>query len=308
MREGTRGRDIESDESTTRCIELCPDKNNTEETSRPTPIPVPCRTFDEIPHFGNIKFEVDGHIARLFLNNPEHLNVFTIPMLLDIETAVDEIIENEKIKCVIFGSVSKKAFSAGADILEMSKRDVQGGIRFSERGHRIARKMELEVPPIIIALNGLVLGGALEFASACDIRVATPTTRFSQPEINIGIIPGWGGTQRLMRLVGLGKAKEMIYTGARIDASTALDLGLINHIVEEDKLMDTVDELARTIASKSRPVLLAAKQAMHVGLDSSLDVGLRFEIQKWGTLFDTHDRREGMKAFLDKRAPEFEDR
>jgi enoyl-CoA hydratase len=265
----------------------------------------PCK---EYPRFNLLKFDMVPPVARVTLDNPERLNVFSVPTLIEIEMAFEEIIENEAIKCVIFSSSSKKAFSAGADILEMSRRDVLGGIRFSDRGHRLARMIELQMPPVIIALRGMVLGGALEFACACDIRVATPNTTFSQPEINIGIIPGWGGTQRLMKLIGVGKAKEMIYTGSRINAQMALNLGLLNAVVEDEKLEDTVNELAKVISSKSRPVLMAAKQSIHVGLDSSLDIGLRFEIQKWGTLFDTHDRREGMKAFLEKRTPNFEDR
>jgi enoyl-CoA hydratase len=258
--------------------------------------------------FTNLSLELEGPIAIITLNRPDTLNVFTLPMLSDLEAALDKIIKTPKTKCIIFKSCTSKAFSAGADIREMSSRDVMGGIEFAEIGHRIGRKLELEVPPVVIALNGLVLGGACEFCCACDIRVATKQTYFSQPEINIGVIPGWGGTQRLMRLIGVSKAKEMIYTGNRVDADTALDLGLVNYVVEQDQLMPTVNNIATAIASKSKPVLMAAKQAFHIGLNSTLEAGLRFEVQKWGTLFGSYDRTEGMKAFLEKRHPEWHDR
>lgn len=258
--------------------------------------------------FTNLSLELEGPIATITLNRPETLNVFTLPMLTDLEAALDKILKTPKTKCIIFKSSTSKAFSAGADIREMSQRDVMGGIEFAEIGHRIGRKLELEVPPVVIALNGLVLGGACEFACACDIRVATKQTYFSQPEINIGVIPGWGGTQRLMRLIGVSKAKEMIYTGNRVDADTALDLGLVNYVVEQDQLMPTVTNIATAIASKSKPVLMAAKQAFHIGLNSTLEAGLRFEVQKWGTLFGSYDRTEGMKAFLEKRHPEWHDK
>jgi len=291
---------------------MVPDGNNTA-GAEPNPDDASCDEpttpiYPE-PRCENLKLDIEGHIARITLNRPETLNVFTLPMLTELEAAVDHIINVEtRVKCIIFKSSTSKAFSGGADIREMSKRNVAGGIRFAERGHRIARKMELNLPPIIAVLDGMVLGGACEFACACDIRIATPRTSFSQPEINLGIIPGWGGTQRLMHLVGVGKAKEMIYTGKRIDAQAALALGLVNQVVEPEKLEEAANMMANAIASKSRPVLMAAKQAIHVGLDSSLDVGLRFEIQKWGTLFDTYDRSEGMKAFIEKRPANFEDK
>jgi len=258
--------------------------------------------------FTNLTLEMEGHIARITLNRPETLNVFSLPMLSDLEAALDKVIKTKPMKCVIFKSSTTKAFSAGADIREMSQRDVAGGIEFAEIGHRIGRKLELDVPPVVIALSGLVLGGACEFACACDIRVATKQTYFSQPEINIGAIPGWGGTQRLMRLIGVSKAKEMIYTGNRVDAETALDLGLINYMVEQDQLIPTCENIAKAIAGKSKPVLMAAKQAFHIGLNSTLEAGLRFEVQKWGTLFGSYDRTEGMKAFLEKRNPVWKDK
>lgn len=258
--------------------------------------------------FSNLILEFEGNIARITLNRPETLNVFSLPMLADLEAALDKIIKTPATKCVILKSSTTKAFSAGADIREMSQRDVGGGIEFAEIGHRIGRKIELEVPPVVIALSGLVLGGACEFCCACDIRVATKTTLFSQPEINIGVIPGWGGTQRLMRLIGVGKAKEMIYTGNRVDADTALDLGLVNYVVEQDQLMPTVNNIANAIAAKSKPVLMAAKQAFHIGLNSTLEAGLMFEVQKWGTLFGTYDRAEGMRAFLEKRHAHWHDK
>lgn len=186
--------------------------------------------------------------------------------------------------------------------------DVIAGIEFSKLGHRITHKIEKRLPPVIVILNGYVFGGGLEFACACDIRIATPDAIFAQPEIDIGVIPGWGGTQRLCRVIGLGRAKEMIYTGKHINAEEAHEIGLVNLIVPRAELDEVVESLTKALASKSRVALMSAKRAIQMNLETSLNVGLSYEIEEWGTLFGTYDQKEGMSAFMEKRKPQFLDK
>lgn len=160
----------------------------------------------------------------------------------------------------------------------------------------------------IIGINGYTLGGGVEFACACDVRIASEDSIFSQPEIDIGVIPGWGGTQRLARIVGIAKAKEMIYTGQRVKAHEALEMGLVNHVVPRENLSMAVMTMARTMASKGKLALFDAKKSINQLFETFLPEGLEYEIDRWTELFDTHDQKEGMRAFLDGRHPDFEDR
>jgi enoyl-CoA hydratase/carnithine racemase len=182
------------------------------------------------------------------------------------------------------------------------------GRAWSELGHKIAKKIETIPQPVIIGVHRYVLGGGMEFACACDIRIAAEDTVFSQPEIDIGVIPGWGGTQRLTRVVGIAKAKEMIYTGMRIDANEAREIGLVNHVVPRENLEEAVMTMARTMASKGKIALFDAKKCINRIHDSFLPEGLDYEVERWTELFETHDQKEGMKAFLEGREPKFEDR
>jgi enoyl-CoA hydratase/carnithine racemase len=229
-------------------------------------------------------------------------------MLSQFESAIDYASNHKKVKVVALLSACEKAFTAGADVKHMSEQDKEGARHFSELGHRIARKLETMPQPVIMGIHGYALGGGMEFACACDIRLASEDAVFSQPEIDIGIIPGWGGTQRLSRIVGIAKAKEIIYTGKRLKAEEAYEIGLVNHILPRDELHDAVISMAKLIASKGKISLFDAKKAINMLHESFLEEGLAFEIDRWTEEFATYDQKEGMHAFLQKRPPEFQDR
>ncbi len=255
----------------------------------------------------NLIVEVNDEICTITLNRPKYLNVFNEEALSEFASVLDRVSENGKIKVVVLLSACEKAFTAGADIKEMIMKDSADARRFSQLGQKIARKLETMPQPVIIGVNGYVLGGGVEFSCACDIRIAAEGSVFSQPEIDIGVIPGWGGTQRLSRIVGIAKAKEMIYTGKRISADEAKEIGLVNHVVQKDKLNEAVNALAKTIASKGRLALFDAKKSINKLYETFIEEGLEFELDRWSELFDTHDQKEGMRAFLEGREPEFKD-
>ncbi len=255
----------------------------------------------------DILVDIEDGICTLTLNRAKNLNVFNEETLNEFFNVLDEISQKETVKVVVLLSACEKAFTAGADIKRMVTLDSSGGRKFAELGHKIARKLETMPQPVIIGVHGYVLGGGVEFACACDIRIAAEGTIFSQPEIDIGVIPGWGGTQRLSRIVGIAKAKEMIYTGKRVDASEAADMGLVNSVVSKDKLNEAVMTLAKTMAQKGKLALFDAKRSINQLYESFIEDGLTFEIDRWSELFDTHDQKEGMRAFLEGRPPEFKD-
>ena len=255
----------------------------------------------------NIKVEIADGIATITLNRVKHLNVFTEETLLEFYETLEKVSQDENVKVVVLLSACEKAFTAGADIKKMVKMGTEGGREWSQLGHKIARKLETIPQPVIIGVHRYVLGGGVEFACACDIRIAAEDTIFSQPEIDIGVIPGWGGTQRLSRIVGIAKAKEMIYTGQRVKAEEALEIGLVNHVVPRENLKEAVMTMARTMAGKGKLALFDCKKSINKLHDSFLPEGLEYEIDRWTELFDTHDQKEGMRAFLEGRAPEFKD-
>lgn len=255
----------------------------------------------------NLIVDFHGGICTITLNRPKHLNVFNEETLNEFYGVLDGISQNKEAKVIILLSACEKAFTAGADIKEMVLKDSEGGRKFAELGHKIARKLETMPQPVIIGINGYTLGGGVEFSCACDIRIASDDSIFSQPEIDIGVIPGWGGTQRLSRIVGIAKAKEIIYTGKRIDAHEALQIGLVNNVVPKDKLNEAVMAMAKTIASKGKLAIFRAKRSINRLYESFIEEGLEFEVDRWTELFDTHDQKEGMRAFLEGRAPEFKD-
>jgi enoyl-CoA hydratase/carnithine racemase len=256
----------------------------------------------------NIIVEIEDGICTITLNRPKALNVFNEETLNEFWDTLENVEKDENVKVVVLLSASKKAFTAGADIKKMVLLDSNGGREFAELGHKIARKIETMPQPVIIGVNGYVLGGGVEFSCACDIRIAAEDSIFSQPEIDIGVIPGWGGTQRLSRIVGIAKAKEMIYTGMRVDALEAKEIGLVNHVVPKENLHEAVMSMARTMAAKGKLALFDAKKSINQLHESFIEDGLKYEVDRWSELFDTHDQKEGMKAFLEGREPEFEDR
>jgi enoyl-CoA hydratase len=255
-----------------------------------------------------IAYKTENGIATISLNNPSQLNIFSTEALDQMTAILDSISQDTSVKVVIIASNSEKVFTGGANIKEMYNHDPDQARKFSQRGHAIANKLESLPVPVIAAINGYTMGGGVEFICACDIRIAADDAVFSQPEIDIGVLPGWGGTQRLARHIGMGNAKEMIYTGKRINALEALELGLVNQVVPKLDLLTAANTLAATIAGKSRVAVVNAKQTMNLVFNTALKDGLEQEIEAWSECFDTYDQKEGMKAFLERRKPEFKDK
>jgi enoyl-CoA hydratase len=255
-----------------------------------------------------IEYKSEKGIATISLNNPSHLNIFSSEALTQMNEILDKISQDLSVKVVILASKSDKVFTGGANIKEMYNHDPDQAREFSNRGHTIANKLESLPVPVIAAINGYTMGGGVEFICACDIRIASEDAVFAQPEIDIGVLPGWGGTQRLARHIGMGNAKEMIYTGKRITALEALQLGLVNQVVPNTDLLIAANTIAETIASKSRVAIVNAKRTMNLVFNTQLKEGLTQEIEAWSECFDTYDQKEGMKAFLERRKPEFKDK
>lgn len=255
--------------------------------------------------YSNIHLDVDEAIATLTVDRPERLNALNPETMVEIEHAVAALRDDRSVRCLIITGAGTKAFIAGADIGAMVGMSGFDEKKFAEHGLRILRSFELLPFPVIAAVNGYALGGGTELALACDLIVAADTARFGQPEIKIGIIPGFGGTQRLPRRVGLLKAREMIYTGDMIDAATALRYGLCNYVFPAVDLMAECRALAQKIARQPPLAIQQAKAAINAGIEMDLDSGLRFETEAVALAFSTHDKHEGMTAFLEKREPVF---
>lgn len=253
----------------------------------------------------NFKFKVTNRIGRLTLDRPKQLNVFNLETLTEFRDILMKLAKEEPMNVLIFDSSHDKIFTGGADIREMLAKDMVAAWEFAEIGHSIANKLESFTVPVIASINGYCMGGGVEFVCACDLRIASENAVFAQTEIDIGIVPGWGGTQRLTRIIGYGKAKEIIYTGKHIDAMKALELGLVNEVVKHKDLNKATNQLAQVIADKGRVALESAKRLMNLRFETSESKGLREEIHGWAELFDTYDQKEGMKAFLERRKPKF---
>jgi enoyl-CoA hydratase len=246
-------------------------------------------------------------IALITINRPQKLNALNIQTRTEGAAAFDELREDASVRVVVITGAGEKAFVAGADIAEF-----EGRTPVTQRDVMTARSLFTAVDtfpkPVIAMINGFCLGGGCELALSCDIRVASENARFGQPEINLGIIPGGGGTQRLTRLVGEGKAMEMILTGDMIDAQHAYNLGLVNLVVPATDLEAKTMELANRIAEKSPVALRMAKEAVKTAARANLDEGLRREVDLFALCFSSEDKDEGVRAFLEKRKPEFKGR
>jgi enoyl-CoA hydratase/carnithine racemase len=227
----------------------------------------------------------------------------------DLDAALDMALTDEEAKVVIITGAGRRAFSTGADINEINQiRDADHAEELLRAGHRVFSKIETSKKPIIAAINGICLGGGLEMAMACHVRVARDRARIGQPEINLGVIPGWGGTQRLPRIVGPSKAAEMILTGDPITAQEAYRLGLVNKVVPGDDVLEEAKGLARKIAAKSAVAIGCAMEAIERGRHLPLAEAMEVEIEGWHSLVDSEDMKEGLRAFLQKRQPQFKDR
>ena len=257
---------------------------------------------------GVVQQEVEGRVATVTLNSPSTFNAMSSAILTELLAVVETLAKREDIGAVILTGAGEKAFVAGADIKEMSAKSAIEGRAFAELGQRLTTTLEKMPQPVIAAVNGFALGGGCEIALACDIRICSENARFGQLEINLGIMPGWGGTQRLSRICGPGFAKELIYTGRMAVADEALRWGLVNAVYPLDELMDRAREMATTIASKSGVIQAFAKQALQRAFDQDLAGGLRLEADLFALCFATEDQKEGMAAFLAKRKPAFRQR
>jgi enoyl-CoA hydratase len=254
--------------------------------------------------FKNIYIEKKDDIGTIKINRPQALNALNNDTILELSKAVEELEKDKNIKVAILTGEGK-AFIAGADIKQMSNMTPLKAKEFAELGHSLIKKIEGSRLPFIAAVNGYALGGGCEVLMGCDICIAAKSAKIGQPEINLGVHPGFGGTQRLPRLVGRMKAKELLFTGRNIDADEAYNIGLVNMVVEDDNLMETAEKMATTIASKSTVQTDFIKSLVNKGTDIDLNSACSLEISHFASGFSTNDQKEGMKAFLEKRKPEF---
>lgn len=246
----------------------------------------------------------DG-IAVVTMNRPEALNAFNTEQLHLMLTALRTLRGDKSVRCVIITGAGDRAFAAGADIKEMVDKSPPEGLAFGRLGHSVVNTIEALPQPTIAAVNGYAIGGGNEIALACDIRLASENAIFAQPEVSLGIPPGWGATQRLPRLIGPGLAAELILSGRRVKAEEALRIGLVNAVYPPDQLMPRALELARQIAAHSPRALATAKRLMSLAFGTAVTSGLDTEARLFGEAFGTADQREGMRAFLEKRSPVF---
>ncbi len=255
--------------------------------------------------YKNITVEVDGAKAKITINRPKALNALNSETLAEIRSAFTELESGKQARVCIFTGSGEKAFIAGADIPELKALDVTTAKTFAQTGHALFEQIENSPIVSIAAINGFALGGGCEFAMCADIRLASENAKFGQPEVNLGIIPGFGGTQRLSRLVGKGRAKELVFSGRVIDAAEAARIGLVEAVYPADTLLEEADKLAGAILKKGPLAIQAAKKAINHGLDLDLANGNKFEITTFADLFGTADKDEGLGAFLEKRKPSF---
>lgn len=244
-------------------------------------------------------------IATVTMNRPEVLNAFNTAQLRALLDAFRELREDRSVRCVILTGAGTKAFAAGADIKEMVDLEGQSAVQFARLGHAVANAIEELPQPVIAAVNGFAIGGGSEMALACDIRLAADNAQFAQPEVTLGIPPGWGATQRLPRVVGPGIAAELIFSGRRIKADEALRIGLVNAVYPADRLLPEAQQLATVIAANSPRAVTAAKRAMALAQAGNPAAGLDAEAALFAESFGSADQREGMRAFLEKRRAVF---
>ncbi len=249
----------------------------------------------------NLILEVEGPIAVLKISRPKAMNALNSETLTELNQVLGEIEANDDIKVLILTGDGEKAFVAGADIAEMVNFTAAEGRAFGMRASEPFFKLQTMRQVTIAAVNGFALGGGCEISMACDIRIASENAVFGQPETGLGIIPGFGGTQRLARLVGMGRAKEIIYTGSNIDAQEAYRIGLVNKVVPQEELMDTAKKMAGKIARNASYAVSIAKAAINNGYDMDLHDAIEYEADLFGLTCSTHDKTEGMTAFLEKR-------
>ncbi|PIE23500.1 MAG: crotonase [Planctomycetota bacterium] len=254
----------------------------------------------------NVEYENDDGIVVLTINRPEKLNALDNEVLLELSDCVDQALEDEDVAALVITGGGDKSFVAGADIEMLAEQGVLDGRENSHLGQQVFHDIENCMMPVIAAVNGFALGGGCELALACDFRYASSNALFGLPEVGLGIVPGYGGTQRLPRLVGMGHALELIMSGGKIDAEEALRIGLVNKVFEPAALLDEAKKTARKIAQQGPLAVRMAKEVVRRGFDMTLEEGLSLEADIFGMISSTNDMHEGMTAFLEKRKPQFQ--
>ena len=241
-----------------------------------------------------------GNVGIVTMNRPEALNALSSAVFADLTKALDIVEKDDEIYVVVITGAGR-AFVAGADIGEMATMNVEEGLAFSELGNNLMMRVDLFSKPTIAAVNGFALGGGCELALAADIRIASEKAKFGQPEVGLGIIPGFGGTQRMARIIGTGAAMELIYTADTIDAKRALEIGMVQHVVPAEELKPFALEMANKIASKAQVAIRTSKMAIRRGIDCDISTAATYEALAFATCFATEDQKDAMKAFVEKR-------
>ncbi|MCH8033954.1 MAG: enoyl-CoA hydratase/isomerase family protein [Bacteroidetes bacterium] len=258
--------------------------------------------------YQTLLLDVKDNIAVVTLNRPDKLNALNTQTINDLNSVFDELKENEGVYVIVLTGSGEKAFVAGADIKELNKLDIISAKEFAEKGQQVFNKIEKFDKPIIAAVNGFALGGGCELALACHIRLASDNAKFGQPEVNLGIIPGYGGSQRLARLINTGRAMEYILTADMISADEAYRIGLVNKVYPLNELLDKSIEMAKKITGKGQQAIRLAVKAVIAVDEMSLKEGQKFEASLFALCCGTEDFKEGTSAFLEKRKPEFKNK
>ena len=258
--------------------------------------------------FDTLLLEVDGHVAVVTINRPDKLNALNAQVLDDLEACFRHLADAEEVRAVVLTGAGEKAFVAGADITQFTKLDAETAARFARRGQAVFQSIEDLGKPVIAAINGFALGGGCEIAIACHIRIASENARLGQPEVGLGLMCGYGGTQRLPRIVGMGHAMELLVTGAHITAARAAEIGLVNKLVPAGEALSAAREMASVIARQAPIGVALSLKAALTAFDGPLSEGLDREADLFGQTFETEDLSEGVGAFLDRRKPDFKGR
>ncbi|MCC5895307.1 MAG: enoyl-CoA hydratase/isomerase family protein [Alkalibacterium sp.] len=255
--------------------------------------------------YETLNYSTSSGIGTLTINRPKNLNALNTQVLTELNAILDEIEKDEEVQVLIVTGSGEKAFVAGADIKEMKDKNALEGRDFSAFGNKVFSKLENLRQPSIAAVNGFALGGGCELAMACDVRIGAVNAKFGQPEVGLGIIPGFGGTQRLSRIVGFSKAKELIYTAQTVDANEALNINLLNKVTEASQLIAEAERMAQAIIKQAPLAIEASKKAINRGYEMDLSHALEMEAELFGGLFATEDQKEGMTAFTEKTKAAF---
>ncbi|MCC6278938.1 MAG: enoyl-CoA hydratase/isomerase family protein [Oligoflexia bacterium] len=256
-------------------------------------------------NYETLLFDRKESVGIITINRPKSLNALNEKVIEELDNLFDQVETDRSLRALILTGSGEKAFVAGADIAAMAEMDANQAHEFAKKGQALTRRIEIMKIPVIAAVNGFALGGGTELALSCDFIVASENAKFGQPEVLLGLMPGFGGTQRLARFVGLPRARELIYTGDQIDAQKAYSWGLANRVVALNQLLDECLKIANTISKRAPIAVAASKEALNDGYDVAIDKGLGFEADLFSELFDTDDARNGLKAFLEKKEYQF---